>query len=123
MEEQTLDATQFSDLDLAIIISNPNLFDQNIIVKSQTEWDNRDLEALETQTLINQVKDIITEGKSLASKNKENNMVSFLKTKGIHEYVASAYAGEIKGTSTMTIVASIFIVVAVVRLLFKAFNN
>ena len=123
MEQQTLDAAQFSDLDLAIIISNQNLFDQNIIAKSQAEWDNRNLEPLETQALINQVKDIITEGKSLASKNKENNLVSFLKTKGIHEYVASAYAGEIKGTSTMTIVASIFIVVAVVRLLFKAFNN
>ena len=80
MEQQTLDAAQFSDLDLAIIISNQNLFDQNIIAKSQAEWDNRDLKPLETQALINQVKDIITEGKSLASKNKENNMVSFLKT-------------------------------------------
>ena len=123
MEQQTLDAAQFSDLDLAIIISNQNLFDQNIIAKSQAEWDNRDLKPLETQALINQVKDIITEGKSLASKNKENNMITFLKTKGLNEYVATAYAGEIKGTSTMTIVASIFVVVAVVRLLFKAFYN
>ena len=123
MDNDKIIKEQFSNIDLLIILGNESLFEQDTITAANLEWKKRNLEDYEIEALIKQIKDITEEGRNVVSRHKNNNMAAFLKTKGINGEVAYAYAPQIKGSSVMTIVGTIFTILVVIRLLFKLFRN
>ena len=122
MESTDTTTNKYSNIDLLIILGNTTLFDQETIDSANLEWNKRDLEDFETEALIKQIKDITEEGRTLVSRNKKNNIATFLKTKGINGKVAQAYAPEIKGSSIWAIVGSIFTFLIIIRFLFRMFG-